>query len=165
MTACTLVFFRHAKPQANHAGADSTRPLCDEGRTVQQHLVKHLDARNVTPTRIYTSPFLRAVQSAKILAEHWGLPTVEEPALGADFDGDRVVALGKEGFEEGETIFFVGHEPTLAELANKLVGKDLLPAGLSKSGAVIMTFEDTIAEGKAATATVLHPDDYAVNKQ
>jgi phosphohistidine phosphatase len=155
--SATLIFIRHAKPIDHHPGPDSTRPLSAEGTAIQKRLADLLEKEGFTPDRIFCSPLLRAIQSAKILANKWDLPITETSALGINFDSNAVLKLAKEAPSSKETLFFVGHEPTLAQLANSLVGQSVLPYGLSKSGAIIMQFDKKIEEGSAKQFLILNP--------
>jgi phosphohistidine phosphatase len=124
-----------------HGAYTSDGSLSVEGRLAIGELANRLQGEGIK--RIYTSPLLRAVQSAEIIGEALQVPVEEEPALGDDFQEEvlleRIV----------ETIALVGHMPTLAHLVERLVGARVLPHGIGKGGCVILTFEGQIGWGQA----------------
>ncbi len=142
----TLVLFRHGKPLTEGYAEDALRPLADIGKETVKETAQKLIAVNIVPTNIFSSPLLRAEESAKIIADIYAASFECEPALGNNFDTEIILkhlqALPKE-----TTIFLVGHEPTLGRLANDLVGKIVLPDGLSKASACVIEFRDEISLG------------------
>jgi phosphohistidine phosphatase SixA len=96
------------------------------------------------------------VQSAKILADEWELPICEEPSLGNDFDAERVLQLASEA-EDDATLLFLGHGGPMDQLVETLAGEPLLPSGLPKSGAIILTFPAAIEAGAAKGHELLNP--------
>jgi len=102
---------------------------------------------------------LRAVQSAQIIAEVLPAPITREKALGNNFDDDRLLNVIKNTITGGEAVlFFVGHAPSLASFAERLVGEPCLPEGLPKSGAAIVTFDEEVTFGKGQLATTIYPN-------
>jgi len=145
--ATYLVAVRHAKP-VSKGYSDDARPLSEEGRRGQKKVAQEMLQDERAFDCILTSPLVRAEQSAEILAKVFDASVTTEPALGNEFDADAL--LGKiPDTAMNQTICFVGHAPTLAVFVNKLVGKNVLPDGLSKASAVIIVFPDTIAYGQA----------------
>lgn len=120
MTRFYLV--RHAKAEPKHAQGDAARRLTAEGRT---HFAAHARAvaRDLAPSRIVTSPFTRARETADLLAEATGAPVEEHAALasGASSGGD-LLRLGQ---ELGESVALVGHNPEFAEAVALAAGKKL----------------------------------------
>lgn len=134
-----LLLVRHAVAEDENALGDEARALTAEGRaTFRQHARK---LRRLTPlTGIVTSPLVRAVQSAEILAEAFGLGIVEvHPALlpmpGA---AKRILALAR---EVGPGWALVGHNPSLEKAGTKALGLDSFPGKLRK-GAALALFPD-----------------------
>lgn len=78
-----LIFVRHGQSEANLLHEFSNRgwkhPLTEKGRLQVEILASRLAAYQVT--RIFTSPLMRAVQSAMILAEKFGAPVEQSEAL------------------------------------------------------------------------------------
>jgi phosphohistidine phosphatase len=115
-----LYFFRHGDA-SDDAPTDAERPLTDKGRTRTANAAKILTAMNVKPAKIYTSPRVRAKQTAAILSEALGVPPHETPQLDFEFDVvhvDDLIALLNDDAE----VLFVGHNPSFEEVVSALVG-------------------------------------------
>jgi probable phosphoglycerate mutase len=78
-----LYFVRHGESEANVLREVSNRgfvhPLTDRGRE-QAHALAH-NLRTIPITRLFTSPLMRAVQTAEILAEAFAVPYEVTDAL------------------------------------------------------------------------------------
>ncbi|MFL5605298.1 MAG: phosphohistidine phosphatase SixA [Gemmatimonadaceae bacterium] len=139
-----LLVIRHAVAQTREEFAgddDAQRPLTKEGRrqmrrvaTGLRHVVGDLDV-------LAASPFLRAMQTAEIVAEEFAgvdIATVEalepESALPA-----FVTWLRKQ--REAELVAVVGHEPHLGTLVTWLLtGTEESRTPLKKGGACLLDF-------------------------
>ena len=73
--------------------------------------------QGVEPSLILTSPLIRAVQTAEILAETLGYigPLLVREELGPGFDMQKLQALLNE-FQSADEVVLVGHEPDLSGL-------------------------------------------------
>jgi phosphohistidine phosphatase len=102
---------------------DRDRPLTEKGRKVQSDVSRFLRKRDLAPTRVLTSPWTRAVQTAEILVEvaRVGQPPVLcEPLAG---DPDLIRLQDCVGNQPPEAIVaMVGHSPWMEELASLLLG-------------------------------------------
>jgi len=112
---------RHAKaeqdPPEGQAG-DAARRLTSDGRARFSALARTLSGK-LEATRILTSPFRRARETAEILAGLTRAPLAEEPLLASGrSSGAEVLALAR---RSGAGAVLVGHNPELAE-AVALVG-------------------------------------------
>lgn len=113
-----LILMRHAEAEEfdplQHAD-DSQRPLTKAGIKVQCKLADALRRMGLKPTRIFTSPRLRARHTAEITAAALGLEQVlrESPVLGERYSSAALFKLLTECGED-ETLLCVGHEPDLS---------------------------------------------------
>jgi phosphohistidine phosphatase len=102
---------------------DRDRPLTEKGRKVQSDVSRFLRKRDLAPTRVLTSPWTRAVQTAEILVEvaRVGQPPVPcEPLAG---DPDLIRLQDCVGNQPPEAVVaMVGHSPWMEELASLLLG-------------------------------------------
>lgn len=48
---------------------------------------------------------------------------------------------------EGKTTLFVGHDPTLAQFVNSLLGEELFVGGMEKGGAALVAFDGEVSLG------------------
>lgn len=118
---------------------DPMRHLTAYGRDQAAALGDRLRWHDCTPTHIWTSPLVRAVQTAELLAV--GLQTkvaIEVAPRLAPGEDARAIAAALKALA-GDVIL-VGHEPGMSALATLLVGNDV--GVLAKAEAV------RIADGK-----------------
>lgn len=122
-----IILMRHGKAQELEAGiSDEQRQLTPEGRKKTEAVSRGLAhcLRNYSDIQIWSSPAVRARQTAEIVAEALGKLKVRlHPAIGVgDLDilaGDWVVV---EKENPSTTIIMVGHEPYLGAWAERLTG-------------------------------------------
>ena len=123
-----LIFTRHATAIDRDAGVpDERRYLTPAGRSYFRKTARTMRDQGVAPDLIVTSPLLRAVQTADILAERLKyageLVVADELEPGFDLHGlERLLARTGTAGE----ICLVGHEPDLSQLVVTLLG---LPHG------------------------------------
>jgi phosphohistidine phosphatase len=121
-----LLLIRHAQAAEQDAEAypdDSLRPLVPKGRKVQRRMSRLLAKRGLLPSRIFSSPWKRAWQTAGVLAEETGLGRKRRipcEALAAPPDLAEL-AIGVGEVRADETIALVGHEPWMSGLAGLLL--------------------------------------------
>ncbi|WP_338865255.1 phosphoglycerate mutase family protein [Myxococcus stipitatus] len=132
-----LLFVRHAEAEESHVLGDEARALTPEGRArFRQHARK---LARLTPLRgIITSPLVRAVQTAELLAEALGLSRVEvHPALIPRRSGARrILKLAR---ELGTGFALVGHNPSLEQALALALGDDVqAPEKLRKGTTVAL---------------------------
>lgn len=157
-----LILMRHAEAEPGDAYAeDALRPLTVEGAKTQKKVAQALKRMGVMPQRIFTSPRLRARQTAEITAQVLELNhvLVESAALGDDYSLNNVLALLRD-YTDKETILCVGHEPDLSALAGAL----LCPASkprikFVKSGVLGLKFEGEAGSGRGTLCYFYRPCD------
>lgn len=121
MTSIRVYLVRHAKAEPQ-GGDDARRRLTPEGRDRFAAHVRALAPR-LRVARIRTSPFLRARETAELLAARTGATVEEEPALASgSSDGRAVLALVRAA-ADGTAL--VGHNPELAQAIASVAGRDL----------------------------------------
>lgn len=103
---------------------DAARPLTREGRRRFQRAVRGMERLGIRFDRLYHSPWLRAVETAEILARlvRDDGETAVEPALSRPPDSRLLTAL------QGDEIAVVGHEPWLSALVSMLLLGTAKPA-------------------------------------
>lgn len=139
---------------------DADRPLTDEGRKRFRRMVEKLSDRGFAPGVVATSPYVRALQTAEILAKNVSHEPaiVKLPALEPDSKlGDLLRWC--EGRAE-EQIAWVGHMPDVGELTAALIGSRSARVGFSKGAVAAIDFEDRPEAGRGilcwlATAKLL----------
>jgi phosphohistidine phosphatase len=116
-----LLLVRHAKAEDANDLGDASRALTMEGREAFRAHAEAL-ARRCSLHGIVTSPLVRAVQTAEILAESFKVSDVIVRAELAPGRGSPA-AIVQLADEYGTGWALVGHNPTLAEAAAALAGR------------------------------------------
>ncbi|MDO7854672.1 SixA phosphatase family protein [Hymenobacter convexus] len=119
----TLYLLRHAKSSWSFDElSDQERPLNDRGRDDAPAMGKALAKRRICPDLVVSSPAVRAMSTAVLVAREMQYPhdkiTVEPGIYGADVDG--LLAVIRELPDAAASVLLVGHNPTITETANEL---------------------------------------------
>jgi len=115
------MLLRHAIAEdASASGRDEDRRLTGEGKRKLREVVAGMRALELPVERVLTSPLRRAIETAEIVAEGYGVEVDETSALAPGAGPDATIAaLADVGRASG--IVLVGHEPDLAGLASTLL--------------------------------------------
>ncbi len=120
-----LYFLRHglAEERQTWRGRDSDRPLTPAGKKKLASLVEALAKLDLGIDLILTSPYLRAFQTAEIVAAGLGKPVelVQEARLSPGFEALLLEEILRE-HPENKAILFVGHEPDFSQVVSALIG-------------------------------------------
>jgi phosphohistidine phosphatase len=132
-----LYIVRHgAAVDRSDAATDEMRYLTAEGRSSFRKTARTVLKQGVEPSLILTSPLIRAVQTAEILAETLGFAGLLQvrDELAPGFDLRKLQSVLRE-FPADIEVVIVGHEPDLGILVAELL---TLPASSGlKKGAVV----------------------------
>lgn len=122
----TLVLIRHAYAlpayQARVAN-DALRPLSPEGQQKAAFTAKHLAQLALKPTLIVTSPLVRAVQTADIIAQALPCPIEQMTELNGLHDERTVLDLLLQRLAPQHTLIAVGHNPNMTYLHQLISGQ------------------------------------------
>ncbi len=133
-----LYLIRHAIAADEPRDDDPKRPLTKEGRQKFEQVVEGLDALGVRFDRLFHSPWLRAVQTAELLAPLAKGELHVSPELAEPPGRELLQAL------ERETVAAVGHQPWLTELIALLLSGSVeggLRYELKKGGVALLEGE------------------------
>lgn len=126
-----LYFFRHAHAEELGTRDDHDRELTVEGVRAARAAAHVMTALNIGPLTLYSSPRVRAVQTAEIAAEalRTQVHVTEELNFGFDVKALRTLLTGLKG-----DVMFVGHEPTFSVTIGDLTGGrvEMKKAGLAR---------------------------------
>ena len=125
-----VFLIRHAEAiQETLVVRDRHRYLTPEGRRQARALGDRLRWHDCVPTHIWSSPLVRAIQTAELVASGLacGLPVEAVPAL-APGDDARTLDARLSALPAAAVVVVVGHEPILSLLGTRLVGGPDLPA-------------------------------------
>jgi phosphohistidine phosphatase len=118
-----LYFFRHGIAEDAQAPDfdDFARRLTEKGIERIQAASLALDRLGVKPVRLYTSPRLRARQTAEILAETLKVKADIREEVNFGFNPTLIEPMIT-GLTNDDEVMFVGHEPDLSVTVSRLIG-------------------------------------------
>jgi len=130
--ALLLDLLRHGTASSSSEGGDRQRRLAREGVQALEALAERLSGEGWRPDRAFSSPLLRARDSAAIVLRGSPAPVPVEvlDALEPDAEPSEVLdALAELGVSSGH-VLLVGHQPLLGRLVGYLSGTEkALPTG------------------------------------
>lgn len=132
-----MFLIRHADAvQETVALGDPHRHLTIAGRQQARALGDRLRWHDCIPTHIWSSPLVRAIQTAELIttALQIDLTVDAVPALAPD-EHPRAAHAALAALPADAIVVLVGHEPSLSALGALLIGQRELP-GLAKAEAV-----------------------------
>jgi len=119
----TLFLVRHAKSSRDGPSLpDRDRPLDDRGRQDAPKMGRRLAKRDVKPDRLVSSPALRALTTAQLIAEEIGYKPkdiVVDDRLYANSAGDLLTVIRALDNKLNRVMLF-GHNPAFTDLAQLL---------------------------------------------
>ena len=133
-----LWLLRHGEAEPHVPGADDARRLTDRGRDQSRAAGRALAALGIEFQHVYTSPKMRALETARLACEALGGEPVEHPPLRSGFErSDALELLGATG--DDKRVLIVGHEPDFSQVVHDLTGARVVLkkggiAGLKVSG-------------------------------
>ena len=162
-TGMKLFLLRHGlavEPGTSGCTRDSERPLTPEGRRKIRRVAGALARLDLKPDAILTSPYVRAHQTAEIVAAtlrlNKRLHLCQDLASGGDVN--KLIGGINRRFANAVSVMLVGHEPDLSRLASLLVsGK---PDGVTiefKKGGLCALEADNLRADQCAILQWLAP--------
>lgn len=114
---------RHEEARPTDEQGDRARALTPQGRHRGHRQARALFDAVTGLDRIWTSPLVRAVQTAEILVSHFDLdtPVLAHEGVVHPLDFDSLLALVTSGNHPVGTVGLVGHEPTLSAFTSGLL--------------------------------------------
>ncbi len=157
-----LYIVRHAiavEPGTPGYDDDSQRPLTDTGRKKMKKIVKGLRQLEVELDLILTSPYVRARDTAEILAS--GFKMKKKIAFTDNLippgNFDRLIDEISEKYNV-DNLALVGHEPMLSSFISFLMtGNPDAAITLKKGGVCLLSVDDLRQERRAALQWLLTP--------
>jgi phosphohistidine phosphatase len=123
---------------------DGDRPLTKDGEDKTKQIAKALRALDLKFDLVLSSPYVRARQTAEIVAE-----VLDQEVTLTDFlipDASAVDLIGEINAEKPQRVLLVGHEPDLSRLVSVLItggpgaGIELKKGGICKLTSEKLTF-------------------------
>lgn len=151
-----LYFLRHADAEDPKPGQpDAERKLTAKGVKATKAEAAGMKKLGLKVDVILTSPFVRARQTADIVAEALGMgkPVPEEHlASGCDLDGLAAALSRHPGHD---AVMVVGHEPDFSAMIGQLVGGAAID--LKKGGLALVRLKQ-VAPGAGTLCWLLTPE-------
>jgi phosphohistidine phosphatase len=122
----TLFLVRHAKSSRDDPSLpDRDRPLDERGKQEAPMMGKRLAKRKVKPDLLVSSPALRALTTAQLIAEEIGYKrkdiVADDRLYGSS--SDELLAIIRALDKKLDRVMLVGHNPEFSELAHRLSSK------------------------------------------
>jgi phosphohistidine phosphatase len=116
-----LLLLRHGEAEPHDARPDAERRLTDRGREQSRVAGCALAALKLQVHLAFTSPKVRARDTAVLACEALGVEPIEHAALFAGFDvADALELLAAAG--QDQRVLVVGHEPDFSQVVYDLTG-------------------------------------------
>lgn len=149
-----LYLMRHAiAADADEDTQDNQRSLTEKGRKKLGKIARNLEKLDLSFGLILTSPYLRARQTADVVADSLDI----EPGLVQESENLTPLGFGDKLVEEINArepvndLLLVGHEPFLSQLIGMLLAGDAsLSIDMKKAGLCKLSIEN-LSYGRCAT--------------
>ena len=112
---------RHGEAVPHDSKPDDERELTPRGRHQAEVAGVGLAKLNVEFAACYTSPKLRALETAQLACRALNIEPVEHVSIAGRFSRDDVVEL-LHAHEGEDKILIVGHEPTFSQVVHDFTG-------------------------------------------
>jgi phosphohistidine phosphatase len=138
----TAYLVRHEEAEPGQDIPDGHRALTGRGRTRMRETGK-LVLKHAQIDVVYTSPLVRAVQTAEILVDALRM---DEPVLARGVIADppdltSIIDLVDRTPAEVRGVAIVGHEPTLSELAAEMLNLPSYPRPFKKGSVLALDWD------------------------
>ncbi len=153
-----LYLLRHGDAIQTTASSDSERPLSDLGKQQAAIVGSFLRSTDVTVDKVISSPLVRAVDTATIVAECIHATSTEQTEYLVP--GTRKAQLlDFLSSDSPKSVLLVGHEPHLSETASLLLTETTnLRLEFKKCALMCLLASDPVRQGHAMLQWFLTPD-------
>lgn len=143
-----LWLLRHGEAEPHNARPDAERRLTERGEQQSRSAGHALAALELTFQAVFTSPKVRARDTAVIACAELGLEPVAHEALAGGFTAHDALELA----QAGDRILLIGHEPDFSQVVHDLTGSriDLKKGGVAGVAGVAL-------DGRSRLISLLRP--------
>jgi phosphohistidine phosphatase len=153
-----IYLIRHAKAEpASYPKKDRDRELTKDGIEILQKSVLLWKNQISKFDYIFSSPFLRAVQTAEIISKSFNCSNeiIAENLLSPGSTTNSIIHLSA-SFNE-EDIAFIGHQPDISNHIFKFVSNSVINLKFSPASVAKISFNSKPIEGKGRLELLLPP--------
>ncbi len=147
-----LILWRHAEAEDDNPQGDSARRLTKKGRKQAERMARWLKPRLEGEWRIVSSPAERALETVAALE----LPF--DVAEGVSTSAGARSLLEVAGWPDAGNAVIVGHQPTLGEVAARLLGGGAGDVSVRKGAVLWFATRSRGAKPETVLKAVLDPD-------
>lgn len=119
-------------------GSDAKRPLTEKGRRKTEQIAQGLAAMEIDFTHIFSSPLVRAQQTAAILQKILKIDHLDETDLLVPSGDPAAIIPFLNKLPDNAEVALVGHEPNVSELLSYLLSGQQKSFSAFKKGGVAM---------------------------
>jgi phosphohistidine phosphatase len=150
-----ILIVRHGIAEESARGGDRARALTDEGKKKMKEAAEGFARLDLEIDTIYSSPLVRAIQTAEILAKAIDYKeTIENMEELSPGYSPKDVMQRLQSLKKVETIALAGHEPNCSELASHLLGDAEVEF---KKGAICLLETESLQTGSGNLIWHLSP--------
>lgn len=154
-----LLILRHGEAGRHSLSpGDSKRPLTSEGRQEITDLSNGLKSLEIKLDRVFTSPLLRAKQTAEIVTKSLKYKGKIEDLDSLKPEGSKLEfysILSK--LKQDSVVLVVGHEPYLSEMMSEAISQSGCRINLKKAGMARVRVTSTLPKIKGELRWLLTP--------
>jgi phosphohistidine phosphatase len=151
-----LYLLRHADagdPEA-WTGDDADRPLSGKGEKQSERLGRFLAGTAFRPGVILTSPKVRALRTAEIVAERLGWTATVEDRLATGLDAGVIDEILRD-HGDPQRVVLVGHDPDFTELLQSLTASRV---EMKKGAMARIDIDRPLEDGSGRLAWLVPPE-------
>ena len=122
--ATQLWLLRHGEAEPHGDRPDAERRLTRRGEEQSRAAGRALAGLDIRFHLVFTSPRVRALDTARLALEALGSELVVHDPLGGSFDADEALVLAASGGDDQRTML-VGHNPDFEQVVHDLTGAEV----------------------------------------
>jgi phosphohistidine phosphatase len=154
----TVYLLRHGIAEnTSSSGRDEDRELTGEGREKLNALLQRAAKAGVKPDTILSSPYKRALQTAKLAAKAFDSPEPEETEVLVPHGSPRGVWNEIREYPDEAELMLAGHEPLFSQTVSYLLDAPAMKIDFKKGAMVAIEFENLRGEPRGVLRWMLIP--------
>ncbi|MDP3468382.1 MAG: histidine phosphatase family protein [Daejeonella sp.] len=160
-----LLIIRHAKAEeADFKKPDFKRALSNRGERNAHEMAERLKGKNLHPQKLYSSPALRAISTARYFADVFGIAhseIIKDEVLYDALTNTLLDSINKID-DQADFVAIFGHNPSITDLVNRLCGVDIYNIPTCGMALMLFPFDNWNMISKGTGELILY--DYPKNE-